>query len=180
MASLVGLFVSLIYSFLPNFFCISEVSENSHQGVAGCTSLVLCYGAHVFTCGSPLFSLCFISLAALRCFERIRIVEGLFCLARANTWASAGFLQLVFFFFYASFTYLELFYLRYFSFSVFLSTGLHLWYHNVFRRMRVSQLIHLLLQLVKGFDFPSILTRSMDNFRYIFLFSLPIVFLSLL
>ena len=55
MASPVGLFVSFIYLFLPNFFYISEVSENSHQGVAVGTSFVLCYGAHVFTCGSPLF-----------------------------------------------------------------------------------------------------------------------------
>ena len=89
------------------------------------------------------------------------------------------FLRRVFFFFYASFTYLELFYLRYFSFSVFLSTCLHLWYCSVFRRMRFSQLIHLMLQLAEGFGFPSILTWSTDNFHYIFLFSLHIVFLSL-
>ena len=31
------------------------------------------------------FSLCFISVAALRCFEGIRLFEGLFCLARAKT-----------------------------------------------------------------------------------------------
>ena len=89
------------------------------------------------------------------------------------------FLRRVFFFFYASFTYLELFYLRYFSFSVFLSTCLHLRYRNVFCRMRYSQLLHLMLQLVEGFGFPSILTWSTDNFRYIFLFSLHIVCLSL-
>ena len=90
-----------------------------------------------------------------------------------------GFLRRVFLFFYASFTYLELFYLRYFSYSVFLSSCLHLRYRNVFRRMRFSQLIHLMLQLIEGFDFPSILTWSMDNFRSIFLLSLHIVFLSL-
>ena len=68
------------------------------------------------------------------------------------------FLRRFLFFFNASFTYLELFYLRYFSFSVFLSTCLLLRYRSVFRRMRFSQLIHLMLQLVEGFGFPSILT----------------------
>ena len=64
------------------------------------------------------------------------------------------FLQQVFFFFCASFIYLEFLYLG--SFSI----CLHLRYRNVFRHMRFSQLIHLLLHLVEGFGFPSIFTRS--------------------
>ena len=169
LASPVGLFVSLIYSFLPNFFYISEVSENSHQGVAAGTSFVLCYGAHVFTCGSPLF----LSVS----FRSLRFgTSNVFILWRdwfvwlVRTLGFGCFLRRVFFFFYASFTYLELSYLRYFSFSVFLSTCLHLRHRSVFRRMRFSQLIHLMLQLVEGFGFPSILTWSTDNFRSVFLF----------
>ena len=57
------------------------------------------------------------------------------------------------FFFFAPFTYLELFYLRYFSYAVFLSACLHLRCRNVFRHMRFSQWIHFMLQLVEGFVF---------------------------
>ena len=144
LASPVGFCVSLIYSFLPNFFCISELSGNSHQGVAACTSLVLCYRAHVFTCGSPLF----LSVS----FRSLRFgASNVFVLLRdcfvwlVQTFGFGCFLRRVFFFFCVSFTYLELFYLRYFSFSVFLSTFLHLRYRNVFHCMRFSQLIHLML-----------------------------------
>ena len=69
------------------------------------------------------------------------------------------FLRRVFFFSCASFTYLELFYLRYFSYAAFLSACLHLLYRNVFRHMRFSQSIHLMLQLVEGFSFSSIFIR---------------------
>ena len=41
-------------------------------------------GACGFPCGSLLF-LSFVSFATLRCFERIRLFEGLSCLARAKT-----------------------------------------------------------------------------------------------
>ena len=122
-----------------------------------------CYGAHVCACGSPFFSF-------------VRCASNIFGLLRdcfvwlVRTLGFGCFLRRVFFFFYASFTYLELFYLWYFSFSVFLSTCLHLRYRDVFSRMRFSQLIHLMLQLVEGFGFPSVLTWSTVNFRRFFFF----------
>ena len=54
--------------FLPNLFCVSEVSDDVHQGIAAGTSLVFFSGAHVFTCSS-LFFLCLVSFAVLRCFK---------------------------------------------------------------------------------------------------------------
>ena len=121
------------------------------------------------------FSLCFVSFAASNVFALLR--DCFVWLVR--TLGFGCFLGRVFFFFCVSFTYLELFYLSYFSYSVFLSTCLHLRYRSVYRRMRFSQSIHLMLQLVEGFSFPFILTWSTDNFRSIFIFSLHIVFLSL-
>ena len=118
MASPLRFFVGLIYSFLPNFFCISEVSEDSHQGDAACTSLVFCYGAHVLICGSPPFlsvSLCSLRFGASNVFVFLR--DCFVWLVRPLCFGC--FLRRVFFFFCASFTYLELFYLRYFSYSVF-------------------------------------------------------------
>ena len=94
------------------------------------------------------FSLCFVSLPMLRCFELIRLFEGLFCSTRAKTTASAVFLRRVFFFFSASFTYLELLYLRYFTSTVFLSACLILRYRNAVCLMRFTQLIHFVLQFV--------------------------------
>ena len=107
---------------------------------------------------SPFFSVSFRSLSfgASNVFVFLRD-----CFVWLMRTLSFGcFLRRFFFFFCASFTYLELFYLRYFSYAVFLSTCLHLWYRSVFRHMRFSQLIHLMLQLVEGFGFPSIFTRS--------------------
>ena len=117
------------------------------------------------------FSLCFVSFAALRCFERnvFEFLRDCFVWL-VQTLGFGCFLQRVFFLFCASFTYLELFYLRYFSDAVFLSACLHLRYHSVFRRMRFSQLIHFMLQLVEGFSFPSILSCFMDDFHSILLF----------
>ena len=43
------------YSFLANLFCVSEVSDDVHQGIAAGTSLVFFSGAHVFTGGSLFF-----------------------------------------------------------------------------------------------------------------------------
>ena len=114
------------------------MSENSHQGVAVCTSKAFCYGAYVFTCGSPLFlsvSLCSLRFGASNVFVFLR--DCFVWLVR--TLGFGCFLRRVFFFFCASFTYLELFYIRYFSYSVFLSTCLHLQYRNVFRHMRFSR-----------------------------------------
>ena len=126
------------------------------------------------------FSLCFVSFRSLSfgASNVFKLLRDCFVWL-VRTLGFGCFLMQVFFFFCASFTYLELFYLRYFSYSVFLSTCLHLRYRNIFSRMRFSQLIHLMLQLVEGFGFPSILTWSTDNFRSIFIFSLHIVFLSL-
>ena len=83
------------------------------------------------------------------------------------------------FFFCASFTYLELLYLRYFSYAVFISACFNLRYRNVLSRMRFSQFLHLMLQLVEWFGFPSILSRSTDNFKSILDFSMSIIFLRL-
>ena len=124
------------------------MSEKSHQGIAACTSLGLCYGARGFPCGSLLF-LSLISFAALRCFERIRLFEGFFVWL-VQKLGFGCFLRRVFFFFYASFTYLELLYLRYFFSTGFLSACLLLRYRNAIRHMRFPQLIHFMLQLVKG------------------------------
>ena len=99
-------------------------------------------------------------------------------MARANT-RLRQFLRRVFFFVCVSFTCLELLYLRYFSYSVFISACFHLWYRSVLSRMRFSQFIHLMLRLVEWFGFPSILTQSTDNFQSILHFSMPIVFLRL-
>ena len=107
---------------------------------------------------SPFFSLSFRSLrfGASNVFVFLR--DCYVWLVR--TLGFGCFLRRVFFFFCASFTYLELFYLGYFSYAVFLSACLHLRYLNIFCHMRFSQLIHLMLQLVEGFGFPSIFTRS--------------------
>ena len=92
--------------------------------------------------------------------QRFGALNVFVCLRNCFVWLlrTLGFGFFFFFFFVASFlfllcffTYLKLFCLRYFSYAVFLSAGLHLRYHSVFRRMRFLQLIHLLLQLVEGF-----------------------------
>ena len=74
------------------------------------------------------------------------------------------------FLFLLRFVYLFRTSLRYFSYADFISACFHLRYRNVLSRMRFSQFIHLMLQLVEWFGFPSILTRSMDNFQSILLF----------
>ena len=124
-------------------------SETFHQGVAACTSLVWCYAAHVCTCGSPLF---FAMFRFVRCASVLRTYSDCFVLL-VLTLGFGCFLRRVFFFFYASFTYLALFCFRYFSSSVFLSTCCTFG-TAVFRSMRFSQLIHLMLQLVERFGFP--------------------------
>ena len=74
------------------------------------------------------------------------------------------------FFFCASFTYLELLYLRYFSYTVFISTCFNLRYRSVLSRMGFSQFLLLMRQLVEWFGFPSILTWSTDNFNLFLIF----------
>ena len=104
----------------------------------------------------------------LRCFERIRLFEGLSCLARAKTRLQPSFcgevfffffffffLSFLFFFFSASFTYLQLLYLLYFSSAVFLSACLIFRYRSAVCLMRFMQLIHFILQ-------PSVSSLSLD------------------
>ena len=74
-----------------------------------------------------------------------------------ETSASAVFLQRVFF--SASFSYLELLHLRYFSSAVFLSACLILRYRNAVRHMRFPQLIHFMLQLVVSLDIQCLTVR---------------------
>ena len=93
--------------------------------------------------------------------------------------ASAGFCSESSFFFCASFTYLELLCLRYFSYAGFISACFNLRYRSVLSLMRLSQYLHVMRQLVEWFGFPSILTWSADIFRSIPDFSMSIIFLSL-
>ena len=105
-----------------------------------CCVYVFCVffsGLHIFTCGSLFFSLRLVSFAALRCFEWIRFCillylynfEALFLFGSCERSASAGFFSEPSFFLCASFTYLELLYLRYFfSYAVFISACFNLRY----------------------------------------------------
>ena len=164
--------------FLPNLFCISEVSDDVHQGIAACTSLVFFSWAHIFTCGSLFFlSVWFRSLRFGASNEFIFLRVCFVWLVR--TLGFGCFCSEFFFFFCALFTYLEHFYLRCFSYAVFISAWFHLRYCNVLCCMRFSQFLHLMLQWVEWFGFPSILTRSTDTFQSILDFSMSIVFLCL-
>ena len=117
--------------------------------IAAGTSLGLCYGVCVFTCGSLLFlSVSFRS-------RRFGASNGFVFLRDCFVWLVRNlgfgcFLRRVFFFFHASFSYLEPLYHRYFSSAVFLSACLLLQYHNAVCHMRFPPLIHFMLQLVKG------------------------------
>ena len=75
--------------------------------------------------------------------------------------ASAVFLRRVFFF--VSFSYLELLYLRYFSSAVFFSACLILRYCNAVCLMRFTQLIHFMLQLLVSLDFQCSTVRHRRN-----------------
>ena len=166
--------------FIPNLFCVSEVSDDVHQGIAACTSFVFFSGLHIFTCGSLFFS----PFGFAHCTSMLRInlylyiFEGLFCLARANAR-----LQLVFrrvFFFLLRFVYLFRTPLSwYFSCAGFISACFNLRYRSVRSRMRFSQYLHLMCQLVEWFGFPSILTWSTDIFRSVPVLSMSIIFLIL-
>ena len=83
------------------------------------------------------------------------------------------------FFFCSLFTYLELLYLRYFSYAVFISACFNLRYRSALSRMRFLQYLNLMHQLVEWFSFPYILTQSTDIFRSILDFSMSIIFLRL-
>ena len=99
------------------------------------------------------FSLCFVLFAALRCFERIRLFEGLFCLARAKTRLRLYFCgEFSFSFMLRLPTIYILLYLRYFSSTVFLAACLLLWYRNAVRHMRFPQLIHFMVRLFFHFS----------------------------
>ena len=131
------------FIFLPNLFCISEVSDDIHQDITACTSFVFFSGPHIFTRGSIFFlSVRFFSLRFGASNEFVSL-NDCFGLARANTrlWL---FLLRVFFFFCASFTYLEHLYLRYVSYAVFIYACFHLRYHSVLSCMRFSQFLHLM------------------------------------
>ena len=84
------------------------------------------------------FSLCFVSFATLRCFERTRLFGGLFCLACVKTRLRLSFYGEFSFSYFVSFTYLEILYLPYFSSAVFPSACLILRYRNAVCLMRFT------------------------------------------
>ena len=142
----VSLFILLGSSEFVFYFGSVRVISSGHC----CVYLFrILLGARGFPCGSLLF-LCFVSFAILQCFERIRLFEGLSRSARVKTRLRLSFCGE--FFFSASFTYLGLLYLRYFSSAVFLSACLILRYRNAVCLMRFTQLIHFMLQLVVSLE----------------------------
>ena len=93
------LWLTFSFMFLPNLVCVSEVSDDIHQGIAACTSFVSFLRVAYLYMRLSFFSLRLVSFTALRCFERIRfsvllylyIFEGLFLFGSCEHSASAGF-----------------------------------------------------------------------------------------
>ena len=92
--------------FLPNLFCVLEVSDDVHQGIAACTPFVFFSGLHIFTCGSLFFlSVWFRSLHFGASTE---FLKDYFCAWLVRTLSFGWFCSEFSFFVCASFTYLEL------------------------------------------------------------------------
>ena len=49
------LWLTFFFMFRPNLFCVSEVSDDVHQGIAAFTFFVFFSGLHTFTSGSLFF-----------------------------------------------------------------------------------------------------------------------------
>ena len=79
--------------FLPNLFCISEVSDDVHQGIAACTSLVFFSGAHFFICDS-------LSLFGFVCCASVLRMNSYFWIVLFGScehWASTVFVAILLF-----------------------------------------------------------------------------------